>query len=173
MGSKSKNKGKTFERELCKLLGDMYNDNFERVPYSGAFTGGKNVSRKQSLTENQIKTFKGDIIPPDNWQHFNCEAKNYADFPFHRLLFNAPVPTLEQWLEQLMDASDEGDINMLFFKITRIGKFVAYEDHGIFNCDRVIKYKDTKKRVWCITEFDNFFDNNKKMYEEVHTNNFS
>ena len=29
MASKSKNKGKGFEREVCKILGEIYNDNFD------------------------------------------------------------------------------------------------------------------------------------------------
>ena len=75
MTSKSKNKGKGFERDVCKILGKIYGDNFERVPHSGAFVGGVNAARKSTLTENQIKAFKGDIIPPDHWKHFNCECK--------------------------------------------------------------------------------------------------
>ena len=43
-GSKSKNKGKTFEREVCKILKEIYEDNFERVPHSGAFVGGQNAT---------------------------------------------------------------------------------------------------------------------------------
>ena len=90
-GSKSKNKGKGFEREVCNILSEIYQDNFERVPYSGAFVGGINAARKSTLTENQIKAFKGDVIPPDDWKYFNCECKNYADFPFHKLLQEKPM----------------------------------------------------------------------------------
>ena len=96
MASKSKTKGKGFEREVCNILSELYNDNFERVPHSGAFVGGQNAVRKSTLTENQIKAFKGDIIPPDHWNYFNCECKNYADFPFHHLLQEKPIPLLEQ-----------------------------------------------------------------------------
>jgi hypothetical protein len=39
-----------------------------------------NAHRKQYLSEGQIKSFKGDIIPPDTWNKFNAEAKSYADF---------------------------------------------------------------------------------------------
>ena len=46
MASKSKNKGKGFEREVCKILGEIYDDNFERVPHSGAFVGGRVHLRK-------------------------------------------------------------------------------------------------------------------------------
>ena len=40
-GKKSKNKGKLFEREIANFLSDLYGESFTRVPYSGAFVGGK------------------------------------------------------------------------------------------------------------------------------------
>ena len=38
-GSKSKNKGKTYEREVANFLTELYGESFTRVPYSGAFVG--------------------------------------------------------------------------------------------------------------------------------------
>ena len=46
-GRKSKNKGKAFEREIANFLSDLYEESFTRVPYSGAFVGGKNAVRKE------------------------------------------------------------------------------------------------------------------------------
>lgn len=167
MPSKSKTKGKTFERDIANYLGALYNDSFTRVPDSGAFTGGKNAHRRETLTENQVRAHKGDIIPPDHWRVFNCECKNYGQFPFHRLLYDAPVPLLEEWLQQLMDAADPGDMNILFFKVTRIGKFVAFEQHQPFGTVRHIDYCDSSGRNWCITEFDSFFALNTEAFEQA------
>jgi signal transduction histidine kinase len=79
MPSKSKNKGSSFEREIATFLSNLYSESFVRIPNSGAYIGGANTHRKNRLSENQIKSFKGDIVPPDSWVYFNAEAKNYAD----------------------------------------------------------------------------------------------
>ena len=158
MSSKSKNKGKGFEREVCKILSEIYQDNFERAPHSGAFVGGINAARKSTLTENQIKAFKGDIIPPDNWNYFNCECKNYADFPFHQLLQEKPIPILEQWLEQTLDAHDENDLDILFMKFNRKGIYIAFPsilDRFLFTSRRV-NYGSKKYGSWTITFWDDF-----------------
>jgi Holliday junction resolvase len=158
MTSKSKNKGKGFEREVCKILGEVYGDNFERVPHSGAFVGGVNAARKSTLTENQIKAFKGDIIPPDHWKHFNCECKNYKDFPFHHLLQNKAIPLLESWLEQTLDAHDDRDIDLLFMKFDRKGIYLAFpKRHKTkFFLDRHITYQSENHGHWTITFWEDF-----------------
>jgi hypothetical protein len=158
MTSKSKNKGKTFERELCKILSEQYNNNFERVPYSGALLGGINASRKSTLTKNQISAFKGDIIPPDHWKYFNCEAKHYADFPFHQLLQDKPNPLLEQWLEQTLDAHDENDIDLLFMKFDRKGIYLAFPQahQSQFSLPRYLNYNSPHYGTWTITFWQDF-----------------
>ena len=80
MGSKSKTKGKIYEREVANFLSDLYNESFTRVPHSGAFIGGQNFSRIQNLSENQTRGFKGDIIPPDSFPLLVIEAKNSESF---------------------------------------------------------------------------------------------
>ena len=45
MTSKSKSKGKSWERDVCVFLSKLYNDSFIRVPNSGAYTGGKKIGR--------------------------------------------------------------------------------------------------------------------------------
>lgn len=169
MPSKSKSKGNAWEREICKFLSDLYGSNFTRVPNSGAYTGGKNFTRKNSLTENQIKMFKGDIIPPDDWNHFNCEAKNYASFPFHHLLFDKEIPLLEDWLQQIKDAANPGDVNILFMKITRVGKFVGFDASLPFQANRFVTYTDKGNDQWKITEFDSFFQINRAAFERAHS----
>lgn len=140
-----------------------------RVQHSGAYTGGINASRKSTMTEGQIRHMKGDIVPPDNWKHFNCEAKNYAAFPFHRLLFNEPIPLLENWLEQLKIASDQDDINILYLKVTRIGKFVCFESEQPFLTGRHVEYTDRFSNKWAVTELNSFFELNRAIFEQLHS----
>ena len=66
MSSKSKTKGNNFEREISTYLSDLYGLSFLRVPNSGAYVGGLNAQRRATLAAGQIKTFRGDIIPPDD-----------------------------------------------------------------------------------------------------------
>ena len=63
MSNKSKIKGKSWERDVANFLTKLYNEPFLRVPNSGAFVGGYNIYRTQTMTEQQVKSFKGDIIP--------------------------------------------------------------------------------------------------------------
>ena len=121
MPSKSKSKGSSWERAVALHLTELYGETFTRVPNSGAYIGGKNTHRKQTLHEGQIRAFKGDIIPGQSFPRFNCECKSYADFPFHQL-FQGQVAILENWLDQLMDVADEGDYNILIMKFNRKGK---------------------------------------------------
>ena len=168
MTSKSKAKGGAWERDIAKFLTEVYGKPFMRVPNSGAYTGGRNSNRKLLMSEGQVRHMKGDIVPPDDWNHFNCEAKNYASFPFHRLLFNDRVPQLEDWLAQIRDAADVGDVNILFMKITRVGKFVAFETSQNFLTNRSVNYVDDASWEWRITEFDSFFELNRAAFEKAH-----
>jgi len=169
MTSKSKAKGGAWERDVAKFLTETYESPFMRVPNSGAYTGGQNAARKMLMSDGQIRHMKGDIVPPDNWNHFNCECKNYANFPFHHLLCNKEIPLLESWLEQIRDAADSGDVNILFMKITRVGKFVAFETTQSFKTHRHIDYVDRQTWKWRITEFDSFFELNQAEFEAAHS----
>ena len=164
MPSKSKTKGKTFEREVANYLSEIYNDSFTRVPDSGAFTGGKNAFRREKLTEGQVRAHKGDIIPPDDWKHFNVECKNYADFPFHHLLSLGPIPILEDWISQTLQAADLGDCNTLIFRITRKGTFIATQLPNNFIVNRHLDYTDKANNVWRISNMIDFFENNAESF---------
>jgi hypothetical protein len=166
--SKSKAKGSGWERDVANFLSDTYGSNFMRVPNSGAFTGGSNAKRKLIMTEGQIRHMKGDIVPPDTWKNFNCECKNYGSFPFHHLLFNKEIPLLEDWLKQIKDAADPGDVNMLYMKITRVGRFVGFEATQTFETHRHVLYTDREGVEWKLTEFDSFFALNRAAFEQVH-----
>ena len=160
-GKKSKNKGKAFEREIANFLSDLYEESFTRVPYSGAFVGGKNAVRKEHLDEAQIRGFKGDIIPPDTWSKLNIECKNYADFTFHALFQQKNIPLLNDWIDQTYDAADEGDFNLIIMKFSRRGKFVMFESkHKLLSDGYCVPYvKDGI--AWVFMDFDRFWAINK------------
>ena len=54
-GTKSKNKGKTYERDVANFLTEMYQESFTRVPHSGAYIGGQNFVRIDNLSEGQTR----------------------------------------------------------------------------------------------------------------------
>lgn len=165
MGAKSKIKGKSFEREVCKRLSNVYNDSFQRVFDSGAFTGGNNSARKQNLSENQIRSYKGDIIPPDTWKYFNCECKFYAEFPFHQLFGNNKIALLENWIKQTKSAGDIDDCNVIIIKINRKGTFIAVNSNE-FEYTKCINYVDNNEETWVFSEFESFLLNNKETFKE-------
>ena len=151
-GSASKRKGSSFEREIANDLTKRLGETFIRVPYSGAFIGGSNSKKKEILHEGQIRTFKGDIIPGPSYSNWNVECKSYKDFPFHRLFHNTKIPQLDQWIDQLLDVADEGDVNLLFMKFNRKGRYVLHnlKDFECFG----IPYND----VWNFTSYDLFVE---------------
>lgn len=124
-GSKSKTKGSGAERELAKYLTELFDGSFIRSANSGAFVGGKNAARKAGLSETQIKGQKGDLIPPDFMSRLVIESKFYKDFRFHQLLQPGPMPQLEEWIGQCLDAVDEGDLWLICFKINLRGSYVV------------------------------------------------
>lgn len=172
MTAKSKNKGNLFEREIAKYLSDLYGESFVRIPNSGAYIGGANTHRKNRLSENQIKSFKGDIVPPDSWVYFNAEAKNYADFPFHQLL-TGKCKQLDTWLEQLTVVAEPHDVNFLFFKINRKGRFVCVESRLTWKSDNFFYYSSESNKDWVIIEFDHFWQQNKELVHIYSTSKTS
>jgi hypothetical protein len=162
-GSKSKNKGNAGERELCKILGSIFDGNFQRVPSSGALLGGKNAFRRQILSENQVRSFKGDIIPPDTMPLLVIEAKSYAQFLFHQLLTPGNCPQLDEWIKQTIESADPNDVWFVCFKVVRIGWYVAVPD---INQDYIFgnyaSYEGTHGK-FKITDLKEFFTTNKQL----------
>ena len=158
MPSKSKSKGSSFEREVASELSTLYDESFVRTPSSGAYVGGSNVVRKDTLSEGQIQSFRGDIIPPDDWKYFNVECKSYADFPFHHFLLDKDIPLLDDWIEQLLDVAEDEDLNLLILKFNRKGKYIGFQEKLLgtsFTTTRHIIYKH-----WAITGYDDFLQKN-------------
>lgn len=169
MTSKSKTKGNSWEREIANFLSTLYDTKFVRTPGSGAYVGGQNSHRKSKMDAGQVQGFKGDIIPPTEWANFNCEAKNYADFPFHQL-YSGEVKQLETWLGQLMQVADQKDVNLLLFKISRKGKYVAVESKQSWNTTiAYTSYKSSKYGEWQIFDYDAFWIKNHIKVKKLST----
>ena len=167
MASKSKTKGSTHERAYSNFLTKLFKQPFARVPNSGAYTGGANSFRKARLDENQAKTFKGDIIPPDNWIKWCCECKNYAEFPFHQL-WSGDVKILDTWIAQCIAASDERDFSFIAFKISRKGQFVAVKNsHEVLKYDNYFRYSNPQSGEWIIMDSDRFWQLNAETVKTI------
>ena len=169
MSSKSKNKGKSWERDVCLFLSDLYNESFIRVPGSGAFIGGSNQFRKDTLSEEQIKLSRGDIIPPLHFPYFLAECKNYADFPFHLLLGKNSIAQLDKWIEQVEhDVTSDDDFWILFIKITRKGTYVLFDTNLYDPKESCVECRKTYgtiyKKYW-FTEMNQFFNCHKDKLE--------
>lgn len=122
MPSASKAKGNTFERDACKVLSELFDSNFMRVPTSGAFTGGANIFRVDSMTDTQRRIMSGDIIPGDTLDRWKFECKSYKAISWHQIL-QGECKLLDKWLEQ---AYDDKLPWLLFFKISRQNTWVSY-----------------------------------------------
>lgn len=165
-GKASKDKGKSFERDVCKILIATYNENFERVIGSGAFVGGKNIFRQDKLTENQLMSHKGDIVPPDDWRYFNCECKSYKDFPFHQLFNQQSIGLLETWIAQTMIVSSEQDCNFIIMKFDRKGRYILVEKRERFKFTQSVQYIDKDGRAWMFGGLEDFLALNKAKFRK-------
>lgn len=163
-GAASKNKGKSGERELCKILAETFGGSFIRVPNSGAYVGGQNAKRKEILSEGQVKLAKGDILTPDFMPKFVLESKFYKDFPFHALVSNTNIPTLNDWITQCKDCIDPEDFWLVCFKINRKGWFAVfgYDYYIEFELKNHSIYKDSNEDRFVITDLSSFLVLNKE-----------
>ena len=80
MPSKQKAKGNNFERTIAKHLSTVFGHNFERVPTSGAMTGGLNAHVLERLSDSQKLLLEGDLIPPDEMPNLKIECKSPPSF---------------------------------------------------------------------------------------------
>lgn len=162
MTSPQKAKGNSWEREVAKFLSDLYGESFIRAPGSGAYVGGKNQARTQFLHEGQIRSFKGDIVPGESFTLFNAECKSYLEFPFHQVLAGS-CKQLDGWLDQLMSVADANDLNILFVKINRKGKFIAVQSKYTWVTDQFMYYTSQNQGDWVLVDFDHFFKHNRDL----------
>jgi hypothetical protein len=62
-----------------------------------------------------------------------------------------------------MEVADLGDINLLFMKFNRKGRYVAVQCGPTWITDNFIYYSSNKFGDWLIIEFDDFFKHNKDL----------
>lgn len=152
MPSAAKQKGNAWERDVAKDLSETFNENFIRVPNSGAYTGGANVFRIDQLTEQQKRMMDGDIMVPPCLSRYKIECKNYKAFDFHQL-FNENK-TLDKWIKQ----AEFGLLWFLVIKVTRKGSFILFrkEISKHFSYKNYLSYKDK----YVITDYKDFWQKN-------------
>ena len=152
MPSAAKQKGNAWERDVAKDLSETFNENFIRVPNSGAYTGGANVFRIDQLTEQQKRMMDGDIMVPPCLSRYKIECKNYKAFDFHQL-FNENK-TLDKWIKQ----AEFGLLWFLVIKVTRKGSFILFrkEISKHFSYKNYLSYKDK----YIITDYREFWQEN-------------
>ena len=163
MANNNKNKGKRGEREVAAHLGKVFGLNFERVPCSGAFTGGKNFYRKAKLTETQNLLAEGDIIVPDQLKHLCFEVKTYKEFSFAGVY--TTNKQLDDWIAQ---ASSTDKTWFLVFKINHAGAFVVF-DKKIQSVLKMPTNFSIYKERFVIVSMVNFFENNKEILLNSNT----
>lgn len=156
MANYNKNKGKSFERELAKHLTAVFGINFNRVPNSGAFTGGKNFGRIAQLTPAQQLLTVGDIIVPETLNFFSFEAKFYKTIPFHTFLTESAL--LDKWIEQ---AKCPNRFWYLVFKINNQGAFVVFDPNNKFHVPIAFGGNYIFYKGYTITKMEGFFESNR------------
>jgi hypothetical protein len=152
--SSSKSKGNRGEREVADRLSKLFKLNFERVPNSGAFVGGKNSSRLLRLSKTQKLLTEGDLIVPEELYNMKIECKSYKKFSWFQIFTSSKQ--LDDWIQQ---AEDTDKIWFLTFKISYCGTCVVFsqqhfEDFNIPDSFHIYK-KD-----YIICEFNDFFQKN-------------
>ena len=161
MPSTAKQKGNAWEREVAKDLSETFNENFIRVPNSGAYTGGANFHRLDRLTEDQKRMMDGDIMVPPCMSKFKIECKSYKTFEYHQLFTDNK--TLNKWIEQ----AESGTYWFLVIKVTRKGSYILLpvELSHYFRFNNFLRY--TNKYV--IISYTDFWKNNASTIRELNT----
>jgi len=154
MPSASKSKGNRGERAVADRLSKIFNLNFERVPNSGAFVGGKNSERLARLSKSQQLLTEGDLIVPEELHHMKIECKTYKDFSWKSLF--STNKQLEDWITQ---AEDTKKLWFLTFKINYCDTCVVFsykhlEYFVLPECFHVYK------KQYIICDFETFFQKN-------------
>jgi hypothetical protein len=107
------------------------------------------------LTTANIDQFK-------NFDRINLIEIESVNFPFHQVLAGS-CKQLDSWLEQLMAVSETNDINVLFIKLNRKGKYVVVQSKLTWVTDHFMYYTSPTQGDWVVLEFDQFFKNNTEI----------
>ena len=155
MANKNKNRGKSFEREVCKIFEGCYGGTWRRTPTSGAFYGGSNSHRLDNASMSQALIDVGDIIPPEEYEGLVIECKLRKTFAFNLLLSTSTE--LESWIEQASidyEKFEHAKVFMVIFKVVRKGLFIVTRKSQI--CDESVTGLDYYYNNICyrLTPFD-------------------
>lgn len=169
MASKSKIKGKAYERDVCKLMIEYFGGSWIRVPNSGAFIGRSNAFRMKDLSEGQIHNSRGDIIPPDEYD-IVIECKSYKDFPFNTLLGDG-CALLNGWLEQVeVDILNDEEFYFVTFKINNKGSYIVVNTKFLgkgLKTNKNFSMYNFNGKVYLITDFESFIQNNVDIIKKM------
>jgi len=160
MPSPAKQKGNAWEREVAKDLSETFNENFIRVPNSGAYTGGANLHRLDRLTEDQKRMMDGDIMVPPCLSRFKIECKSYKTFEYHQLFTDNK--TLNKWIKQ----AESGTFWFLVIKVTRKGSYILFPTtlSHYFRFKNFLRYTDK----YIITAYTDFWKNNADALRRIN-----
>lgn len=162
MANKNKNKGKGWERDVCKIMETYFGGSWLRTWGSGNFVGGMNMHRLAKLSEGQIHNNKGDIVPPDEYD-IVIECKAYKEFAFNTLL-STGNSILNGWIDQVeLDILDDNEFYFIVFKINNKGSYIVvntkFMSAGLQTSNNFSMYK-YKGNNYMITEFTKFIEEN-------------
>jgi hypothetical protein len=154
MANYNKNKGKAYERKVAKDLCKVFDLSFTRTPNSGAYVGGMNAFRTETLSESQILLTEGDIIVPDEMRNMKIECKTRKNFSFHALFTHNKE--LESWIAQAKSAEK---VWLLIFKINNCGEYICFDQRLFenFKINNFLVYGDV-----IIVPYKDFFECNKQ-----------
>jgi len=157
MTSPQKAKGNAWERDVAKLLSNVFESNFARVPTSGAMTGGSNAYVLEKLSKSQKLLLEGDIIPPDHLYKMKIECKSHKKFSFSGIY--TENKQLDDWIEQ---SRSRDKMWFLIFKINNQGSYVCFTRNVFKTCDCLEGRNYTVyKKYYYITNLSGFFEQYK------------
>ena len=162
MPSRQKAKGNNFERTIARHLSDVFGYNFERVPTSGAMTGGLNAHILSRMSDSQKLLLEGDLIPPDELPKTKIECKSLKKISFSSFLTGNK--TLDDWILQ---AKSKDKVWFLIFKINNRGTFVGMHEYHFKKFTINSNYISYNK--YRIIPMEGFFEKNKFKILELNS----
>jgi len=154
-GINSPRKGKTTERQLCKILSNRFGKEFTRSVGSGNRWG-----QISQMPDHAKETFSGDICPPKDFLWvIECKGGYENDIDLNG--FHKGIKRLNEFMQQsLDDAARSGRKPLLVWKRSRkpwlacfresdlsfkFSNYMIYDYQGLWNIvllDELLKAKD-------------------------------
>ncbi len=142
-----------------------------RVPNSGAFLGGKNISRERELENNQVKLFKGDIIVPEILKNVVFECKFYKNFSLRSCL-KKNFSLLETWINQIETTINSEELWFLCIKNNNQGWFIVFDIkyQNDFKLENYLKYISNNNKCYILCDMKDFLFNNRAKIIQLSNN---